>query len=182
MRPAADGAWRTAVARGGQSDASGFTLDQVSSSSAKRDLASSLRRPIVSISRRSIARMRIGKCRVFREHGGNCFHRAPLVDEQHEELLAHHALEFAERHAATGLFAHAAQEVEAALVENAVGLVDVQQRTDRRFARASLGNGSLQLFDPLSDQTRDGRDPCRALRELASVALSPTSACRSGDP
>ena len=97
-------------------------------------------------------------------------------------MLAHDALEFTKRHATTGLFAHAAQEVEPALVENAIGLAEIEKRTDRRFARASLGNGSLQLLDAAERLERDGRDPCRVLRELSSAALSPTSACRSGDP
>ena len=101
--------------------------------------------------RRSHARSKRG---LFREHGGDRFHSAPLVDEQHKELLAHDAFEFAKGHATASLLAQTAQQVEPALVENAIGLVEVQQRADRRFARATLGNGSLQLIDPLSDQRK----------------------------
>ncbi len=80
---------------------------------------------------------------LLREHGGDRFHSAPLVDEQHKELLAHDAFEFAKGHATASLLPQTAQEVEPALIENAIGLVEVQQRADRSFARASLGNGSL---------------------------------------
>ena len=76
----------------------------------------------------------------------------PLVNEQHKELLAHDALEFAERHATTGLFAHAAQEVEPALIENALGQMEVQQRADRRFARTAIRYAGAQLLDAPSNQ------------------------------
>ena len=68
-------------------------------------------------------------------------------DEQHEELLAHDALEFRERHAASGLLAHAPQEIETTFVEGAVGLAEVEHCADRRFARAAIRYALSQLFD-----------------------------------
>ena len=76
----------------------------------------------------------------------------PLIEQQREELIAHHCLEVRERKLASGLLAHALKQAEATFVGDTVGHADVEKSADRRLARTALRNVPCQLLDPVSDE------------------------------
>ena len=80
------------------------------------------------------------------EHCGDGCNCAALVGKQHEKLLAHEILECRKRHVASCLLAHPLQQMESTLVDDAFRQANIEQGSDRRFARSSLINPSLQLI------------------------------------
>src|SRR5215471_4534843 len=79
------------------------------------------------------------------EHRRNCVDRPALVQQQHEELIADQLLEVGQRHALACLLTHAAQEIEAALIGDALGAANVKQRSYHGLARAAPGHAFPEL-------------------------------------
>ena len=82
------------------------------------------------------------------------FDRSPLIEQQREELIAHHGLEGRERKLASGLLAHALKQPEPAFIGDALRDADVEQSADGRLARTALRNVTCQLFDPVATKAR----------------------------
>src|SRR5262249_52530393 len=79
------------------------------------------------------------------EHGRNCVDRPALVQQQQEELIADPLLEVGQRHAFACLIPHSAQEIEAALVSDALRPANVKQRSYHGLTRAALGHPFSEL-------------------------------------
>src|SRR6476661_3778695 len=87
-----------------------------------------------------------GKIGFFRQHGWDCSDSAALVEQQTEELVADHLLEFGQRQACSGLFPYVLQELKAALIGYAIRHADIEERPYGGLARSTLANAPGQLF------------------------------------
>ena len=126
--------------------------------------------------------MRVASSGSVVEHGRDRLDGTALIEQQGEELIAHHRLEGREREAGPGFFAHPFKQAEAAFVGDTLRHADIEECADGRFARTSLRDVLRQLIDPLGDEGAVDRVTPGRWRGVASEALSPTSDCNSGDP
>src|SRR5262249_32948230 len=78
--------------------------------------------------------------------------RATLVEQQSEELIAHHGLEVGEGQTGSGVLAHALQQAETTLVGDALGHADIEESADGRLARTAACDVTCQLVDALSNE------------------------------
>src|SRR5262249_27715878 len=81
-------------------------------------------------------------------------HRPTLVEQQHEELLAHEFLESRECETPSGVLARVPEKVETALVHQTIGHAYVEERAQQRFARPSFGNAVAQFVNPLANKSK----------------------------
>ena len=103
-----------------------------------------------------------GKFWICIEHGRDGFDGAALIEQQSEELIAHHRLEVCEGETGSGFFAHPLKQAEASLIGDTLRQADIEECSDRRFARTALRDVSRKLIDPLGDEGAVDRSRHRA--------------------